>query len=273
MGKEIESIKMKKMMIVLILLLLPVSVFATSSYVQYEGEGSLSIETSITSSVRPDLTDTSYVGAGPCPCEGCCEGDYSGYQYVSNNPFVWTSDYADVENGCINLHQEVIDYKEDEDQLITTEFHTGLEGTGSANLSTAAIPLNVYGYQYAQGSGETWAYFSQISEIGGSFDFGTVFGGGTYNCGYGYVEMEGENRVLNSPTIYSPVMMSMVCEDPGYVYGFLHGEATDYLNLNASVKMGNTNWFTEMGVEGSGQVDISTESNNGLDFDFDMVLG
>jgi hypothetical protein len=273
--------KFKVMVIsTIIALILSTSIaLATSAYTEYSGSGDLYMSTIIISPVLPPIQDTTESHTACESMDECCpnpckegDGGYEGAQYISNEPVGWSENYGEVENGCIELKEEIVDYKEDEDQLITTTYSTGVEGTGTAYSFVSGVPLHNYGYQYAEGSGMTWAYFSQLSELSGDFDFETIYGGGTYDCQYGYVVMENEYQLLNSPVLYSPVMLEMVCMDPGYAYATLYGNATDHLNVNVSVSAGYMNWVLETDVEGQAELNINADSNDGLDFDFDMVL-
>ena len=259
---------------IFVLFLAPASVLASYSSTEYEGTGSMSFTSELISDTKPDMYDQVDAFAEPCPCceDECVDpGYYSGYQYLTNDPYNIIEDYGEVENGCISFNQEIVDYN-DGNQVITTNYYTGIDGTGIAYAYVTAIPLYGYGYQYVDGSGETWVYFSQLSELDGDFDFRAAYGAGTIDCSSGILEMGNEYDLTNPYVYYNPYLL-ILCEDSGYSYADLEGDATDILNANVTVQTKYMSWASQIDVEGSGSLLINTESDDELDFDFEMVLG
>lgn len=269
--------KMREKLFTLIIFLsiIPFSAMATSVYTDYEGEGGLSLKTTISTS-STDLVSHAIVGSGSCcNCEDCeCDcgnDDYNGYQYLSNTPYLWSSDYAEVEEGCINLHQYVVDSTGN--RVIITDTYTGLEGSGNATSIMATIPLNIYTYQYAIGSGNMWTYMTQTSKTNGELDFSTMFISGAV-CGYGSVFLEGEQNAKQPYAVFDPFTMQVICYDGnGDVYSTLYANSTDFMNVSASVNVNDVNWFSSSGVEGAGEILIDVNTDRNITFDFGMVLG
>ncbi|MCX6820894.1 MAG: hypothetical protein NT016_03015 [Candidatus Aenigmarchaeota archaeon] len=256
---------------------------ATAVYTEYDGSGDFKMASSITSGVMPTIYDTveSHTACTGACCEQCCgnscygseEGRYSGVSFLTNEEGSLAVDYGEVTNGCINLNQQTVEQKSDEGRTITTEYNTGVNGTGYAYTWTTGVPLHSYGYQYANGSGMTWAFFGQLNQFDGNFGFEALYGAGTHDCNYGYIIMENEYQILNSPIIYRPIAMRMVCLDPGYSYAALYGNGTSLLNADVSVNAGHTDWMVSTNLEGQAALNINADSNDGLDFNFNMTLG
>jgi hypothetical protein len=256
---------------------------ATYVYSEYAGSGDFKMTSSITSDVTPTIRDTveSHTAcAGQC-CGECCSNDcfgtepggYSGGSFLTNEEGSLAVDYGEVTNGCISLNQQTVEQKSDEGQTITTNYYTGVNGTGYVYTWISAVPFNTYSFQYANGSITTWAFFNQLNQFNGAFGFEALFGGGTYNCNSGYIIMENEYKIGNSPMHYGPTIMRMVCLDPGFSYATVFGNATNLLNAQISSRTSYSDWLVDTNINGQAELSVNTNSNDGLEFDFNMTLG
>ncbi len=253
-------------------------VLATDVTTDYSGSGDFHMDTIIISPVQPIVQDTidSHTACHDGCC-GCCNnncfgdqpGGYNGWSYLTNEYYGFSVDQGSVENGCINLQQDITE--QNGDQTITTQYNTGVNGTGYAYSWLSAVPFNAYAYQYAEGFGSTWAFFGQSSKTDDELDFETIFGGGTIDCNFGNVSMESEYK-MNSQADYNSILKAL-CQDPGFAYAALHGKASDYLNSNVQLKTKFMSWLMSTEVIGQSELNISATSDNSLDFSFDMVLG
>lgn len=270
--------KSKIALIMIFLVLFSQIALATDVTTDYSGSGDLHIDTVIISSVQPtvyDTVDSHTACSGEC-C-GCCNnncygglpGGYDGWSFLSNEYGSFSEDRGSVTNGCINLQQGISE--QNGNQIITTKYATGLNGTGYAYSWLSAIPFDDYAYQYAEGSGDTWAFFSQSSKTNDNFDFDTIFGGQTISCNFGNVSMQSEYQ-LNSQANYNSIIDAL-CQDPGFAYAALHDNASAYLNSNAQLKTKFLNWAMSTEVNGTGVLDINVEANDSLEFNFTGVLG
>jgi hypothetical protein len=269
--------KLKIALIMISIILFSQIALATDVLTEYEGSGDLLMTTTIISPVQPTVQDT--VGSHTAcsgECCGCCNncygtglGGYDGWSYLTNEYYGFSVDQGSVENGCINLQQDIVE--QNGDQTITTQYNTGVNGTGYAYSWLSAVPFNAYAYQYAEGFGSTWAFFGQSSKTDDELNFETIFGGGTIDCNFGNVSMESEYQI-NSQADYNSILKAL-CQDPGFAYAALHGKASDYLNSNVELKTKFMNWLMNTEVIGQSELNISATSDNSLDFSFDMVLG
>jgi hypothetical protein len=269
--------KLKITLIMISLILCSQIAFATDVFTEYSGSGDFLMTTVIISPIQPTVQDTieSHTACSGSCCECCNDcygtepGGYDGWSFLTNEYYGFSLDQGNVENGCINLQQDIVE--QNGDQTITTHYGTGVNGTGSAYSWISAIPFNAYGFQYAEGFGSTWAFFGQSSKTDDELDFETIFGGGTIDCNFGNVSMESEYKV-NSQADYNSILNAL-CQDPGFAYAALHGKASEYLNSNVELKAKFMNWLMNVEVVGQSELNISAESNENLDFNFDMVLG
>lgn len=270
--------KLKIALMIFIVLFSQVAL-ATDVTTYYSGSGDLHMDTVIISPFQPtvyDTVDSHTACSGEC-C-GCCNNDcygdlpggYNGWSFLTNEYGSLSEDRGSVTNGCINLQQGISE--QNGNQVITTQYSTGLNGTGYAYSWLSAVPFDAYAFQYAEGSGDTWAFFSQSGKTNGEHDFDIIFGGGTINCNFGNVSMESEYE-LNSQAHYKSVILKTLCQDPGFAYAALHGNASNYLSSNAALKSKFMNWMLDVEVTGKSILDINAESNENLDFNFDGVFG
>jgi hypothetical protein len=268
--------KLKIALMMIFIVLFSQIALATDVTTYYSGSGDLHIDTVIISPVQPtvhDTVDSHTACSGEC-C-GCCNnncfgnlpGGYDGWSFLTNEYGSFSEDRGSVINGCINLQQGISE--QNGNQVVTTQYSTGVNGTGYVYSWLSAVPLDAYAFQYAESMGSTWAFISQSSI---NPDFDTIFGGGTINCNFGNVSMESEYK-LNSQSDFKPVILKALCQDPGFAYAALHGNASNYLNSDAELKTKFMNWMLNVEVKGKGVLDISTETNKSIDFNFDMILG
>lgn len=266
--------EMKKMMsIVFILLLSPAFALATSVFTEYEGTGSMTLQTEILSETKPDMNDELDAYAPPCPCceDDCEEGSYGGYQYLDNNPYGLIEDYAEVENGCVSIDQEIIHDKEG-NQEITTNYQTGIDGTGVAYSLSVANLMYGSGYQYVEGSGNTWVYYGQSSEIDGEFDYEAGYGVGRIDCESGYFEIESQYE-LTGPFAYHNGFIQAVCDDTGCYYIYFLGEATDIFGSNIAYQTKYMSYVSEVDVEGHAYLNTDIVTDDDSSVDFELVVG
>ena len=260
----------------LMFMLLNSMVLATTVYTDYAGSGDFSIETTIESIVKPDITDSSQINTGcdgGCCCCPDCAGDYEGTQIVTNDPFSASSHETTVTEGCVVIEQTYDD--EFNGYSAETKYYTYFNGTGTAKSIVYALPGYGLSEQFSNGTGSTYASFSQIVYLDDTFDYETLYGGGTWYCESGYVGIYNEYDFYANPGYYNP-KIGLYCvpvDENSNVYGFLHAKATDLMDVDTYVKIGSAELFEHGEVEGTAQYDIIATSNDDLDFDFEMVLG
>lgn len=266
--------EMKKMMsFILILVLTPTLVLATSAFIEYEGTGSATIKTEITSETKPDINDEVNLYAPPCPCcedPDCDEGSYEGTQYMTNSPYSLVEDYTEIEDGCVSFDQEIIHDKGD--QEITTNYQTLLDGTGVAYSLAAATPIYGSGYQYVDGSGDTWIYYGQSSQIDGEFDYKGEYAVGRLDCESGYFKLRSQYE-LTGPFAYHDGYIEAVCDDTGCYYIYFLGETTDVFGNYMSYQTQYFNYVIEVENEGSADQNIGIVTDDDSSVDFEVVLG
>ena len=261
------------MSIMFILMLTPALALATSAFIEYEGTGSMTIQTEILSDTKPDMNDEVNAYAPPCPCceDDCDEGSYEGYQYVTNSPYGLIEDYGEVDNGCISFDQEIIHDKEG-NQEITTNYQVLVDGDGMAYSIAVADPYYGSGYQYVDGSGNAWIYYGQSSEIDGEFDYNAEYSVGRLGCDSGYFEM-GTQYELMGPFAYHNGFIEAVCDDTGCYYIYFLGEATDIFGSNIMYQTQYMSYASEVNVEGYAYLNTGIVTDDDSSIDFELVVG
>ena len=268
--------KTKLIMTGLMFVLLSSIAFATSAYTEYSGSGDFQLQTNIQSEVTPTIYDSATIhtgcNGGCCCCPGC-SGEYEGIQVVTNNPFSIAIDNADVTNGCVVLEQTI--YDKFDDRNAETRYYTYLDGTGTATSYIYATPGQGYSYQLSNGTGSTFASFSQIVFLNDNFDYETTYGGGTWVCGPGYTGMVNAYDFYNHKGYYNP-QLGLYCypiNEDSSLYAFLFAETTDYFGLDANFTIDSSKVQHDVEAEGASEYGTVATSYKNLSFDFDMRLG
>ena len=252
------------------------TVLATTVYTDYAGSGDFYLETTIESIVKPTITDSGTIHTG---CDGACccvpelSGEYEGTQVVTNDPYSASGHKATVTDGCVVIEQTYDD--EFNGYSTKTTYYTYLDGTGTAESFIYVVPGMAESIQLSNGTGSTYASFSQIVYLDDTFDYETTYGGGTFYCGPGYVGIYNTYDFYANPGYYNPEI-GLYCvpiDETSNNYGFLYAEATDSMDINTYAVTDSWEWYNDVGVEGSSEYGTVVTSNNDLDFDFEMVLG
>jgi hypothetical protein len=252
------------------------TVLATTITTDYAGNGDLYLETTIHSIVKPDITDSGEIHTGcegGCCCCPDCYGEYEGTQVVTNDPFSASGHQTTVVDGCVVIEQKYDD--EFNSYKTETSYYTYFNGTGTAESYVYAVPGIGMSYQLSNGTGSTYASFSQIVYLDDTFDYAILYGGGTWLCTPGYVGLFNAYDFYTNPGYYNPEL-GLYCvpiDETSNVYAFLHTKTTDSMDLDAYIKSGWIEWYQDIEVEGSSQYDVIVTSSNDLDFDFETVLG
>jgi len=253
------------------------TVLATTVFTDYAGSGDFYLETTIESIVKPDITDSSRINTGcdgGCCCCPDCEGYYEGTQFITNDPFSASSHQVTITDGCVVIEQTYDD--EFNGYRTETGYYTYLEGTGTAeSFVLYAVPGMGESIQLSDGTGSTYASFSQIVYLDDTFDYEVLYGGGTWVCDSGYVGLYNEYDFYSNPGYYNP-QLGFDChpvDENSYIYGLLHAKTTDFMDVNAYIETELVEWHEDIEAEGSSQYDLVVNSYDDLDFGLEMVLG
>jgi hypothetical protein len=273
--------KTKIMTIGIMFILFSSVAFATSVNTDYEGNGEFYMQTTITSPIKPDVTDTVKINTG-CDticCDDCDAGEYMGNQFLSNYPFSTAVHTVHTEEGtenCVDIEQTY--YEEIDGKTIKTTYYTYLNGTGTAESYVYVIPGAAESYQLANGTGISYVSFSQISYIGNDFDFSTTYGGSVWACAPGYAGLYNQYYYSNQQ-IYYNAEMGLYCSpvDGSSMNAFLFAEGTDHFDLGGVMTIADVEYQPGAGV-GEGESDYGFSANfynmfDDLYFGFNMELG
>lgn len=262
---------------ILMIILFSNIALATSVYTEYEGSGDLHLQTTIITPGYPTLTDTvdARTGCdGGCCCCPFCFGEYDGSLYVTNNPFENSDQYfgheASVTNGCIDIEQAI--YEKIGDQIIETYYYTYFNGTGTAESYILVLLGNALSYQFANGTGTSYASFSQSVFDDGEFDYATTYGGGVWVCSSGYTGLINYYEYSGGIIVYD-TELELYCYEQGDNYAFLYAEGTDYFSLDSELFSSYLSIYNEIDVYGTSDYGFSVESTDTIYFDFNMELG
>ncbi|MFH0928902.1 MAG: hypothetical protein V1818_00935 [Candidatus Aenigmatarchaeota archaeon] len=264
---------------ILMIILFSTVAFATSVNTDYEGMGDFYMETTIISPVAPDITDTVDINTGcdgGCCCCPDCFGEYSGNQYMTNNPFSASVHTAEVTEGCVVIEQYYTDYIDG--HTIESYYYTYFNGTGTAESYIYVVPGLAESYQLANGTGSSYVSFSQIAYIGTEFDFSTTYGGAVWLCAPGYAGLYNQ-YYYSGGQIYYNSEMGLYCSptDGSSMDNFLFASATDHFSLNSQLEIGDIESTQNVGV-GEGEAEygftaIFYDMFDDLYFGFEMELG
>jgi len=235
---------------------------ASYSYREYEGTGEFLVKSNL-KNIEEQAT-------------GNAEA-YIGSQYITDDEIgcqgydICSSDVSNILNGNVDLQQSITNNYDGESSITT--YNTGLSGTGSAFAVTFSNDYGGYGYQYSVATGDTYAYFTQTHKENDNFDYQASYGGGTLGCDKGNTVMQNSYKLMNSPTYYSPLQLSPVCNGVGCTFVYLQGNATDLLDLNMVLSTQSMSWNNMVHNNGPIFYGMYTVSDQPINFNFGMVLG
>ena len=248
-------------------------VLATTVNTDYFGVGDFQLTTEIQSAVTPSINDRAEIHTGcdgGCCCCPECVGEYYGYQIVSNNPFSYSVDEANVIGGCIELEQTIDD--EYDNQRAEIRYYTYFDGDGMATSYIYAKPGTGLGYQLANGTGTSYVSFSQVVYLDENFDYATTYGGAAWVCDPGWAGIASEYSFG-----YYDADLGLYCyslDENSRLNGFLHAQSTDHMDVLTKVEMGSAELIEHAGAEGAAQYDIVATAYDDFmsDFDFDLEM-
>ena len=268
-NSRLKGNEMKKMFVTLALAIILITPFAlaASAFTEFSGSGDLSIKTTIDSSYSDLEVHTGCEAC--CCCPDCPDDGYEGYQFISSNPFMASTETT-AHEGCVDI--EIFDTYDRNGEVTYTETHTGFIGGGTASAFLMRDENEGYSSQYVNADGDSFVFFYQDNFIDGEFDYATTFGGIVEDSENGTAEMN-TYFLLNSPSIIVSDLR-VECDPFGKCYTMFDVATTDVLAMNAYLTiLDDIEWYSFVGVDGTSLYIIVTESNKPIDFGFAMEVG
>ncbi len=245
---------MRAKIAIMIFLVMAKASLATSVYTEYSGSGDLSMTSTVTSPVAPEIENT--VSARTSE-----DGSYDGTMYHANDQTSLSVNNVTVSGGCALVSQKIVE-QQTNGRTAATQYSAGAYD-GRVQSWVSAVPLKHYNIQSAAGS-ESWAIFSQnasgIPEEYSVYLIGVSDGGG--------LTMVNRMSMRSWPTLYNA---SLSISSSSLAY--LEGMSTSCIGINASMLSDDAVWILDSVVSGNGEVEMSTLSDGPIILDANMVIG